>query len=326
VAGIFKANNPTNGILLVLYVIVIRSAGFFNYTLPIRSSSDAFLYRGILQVLDIGAISWMYPFVTLVLITIQAFFLNRISNSLRLFPKPNYLVGVSYILVSSIVPHWYHFSAPLVATTLIIWIYHEVVKLQLHSNIRARLFNLGMAAGLCLFVFPPAILFVLLIFAGLSMFKAFRINQWLIVLIGVAVPVYFYYSWQFLNDGVITNKFPHLFLHFPIDKLNNLKFTILLAFSIYVVLGLLYSQQNLRKQLVQTRNAWKLSYVYLVLSTVLFFVTTATSEFDQIFIAVPISLLAATAHFYLPKAWVSNLIHLLMLIFAIYVGYLQGFF
>ena len=325
-AGIFKANNPTNGILLVLYAIIIRSAGFFNYTLPIRSADDAFIYRGILKILDLGSISWIYPFVTLILIAIQAFYLNRISNSLRLFPKPNYLVGISYLLVASIVPQWYHFSAPLVASTLVIWIFHEMVKLQLHSNIRPRLFNLGMAVGLCLYIFPPAILFVVLLFAGLSMFKAFRINEWIIVIIGVAVPIYFYHAWQYLNFGFVSVRFPQLLLQFPINRLNNLKLTILVAFSVYVVLGFLYSQQNLRKQLVQTRNAWKLSYVYLFLSAILFFVTTATSEFYQIFIAVPVSLLAATAHFYLPKGWLSNLIHLLMLIFAIYVGYLRDLF
>lgn len=325
-AGIFKANNPTNNILLLIYAIVIRSAVFLYYSVPVRSDSDAFGYKVLLKVFDFSAyaFSWIYPFVTFLLVIAQTLFLNRVSNSLRLFPKPNYLVGICYLLVSSIVPQWYQFSAPLVATTIIIWMFNETVKLQLHHNIKSRLFNIGMAAGLSLFIYPPALLFVVIVFAGLTLFKAFRINEWLIVLIGVAVPIYFFYAWQYLNVGEITNRFPHLSFRFPLHKLNNLKLTILLVFSVYVVGGFIYSQQNMRKQLVQTRNAWKLIYVYLVLSSSLFIISLSSSEFNQIFIAVPISLLAAAVHFYLAKKWISNLLHLLMLIFAIYVGYIYG--
>ncbi len=322
-AGIFKANNPTNNILLVIYAVAIRAAGFLNYSTPVRDIGDAALYRGTLSFLDYlsQSISWIYPFVTLVLVLLQAFYINRIANSLKLFPKSNYLAGISYILLSSIVPNWYHFNAPLLATTIIIWVFSEVVKLQLHSQIKGRLFNIGMGVGTCLFIFPPALVFVLIIFAGLALFKAFRFNEWLIVIVGLLLPVYFFYSWQFLYFGEITNRFPNLIAHLPVKNLNNVKLTIILAFLVHAVLGFIFSQQNLRKQLVQTRNAWKLSYFYIVLASVVFFLTTSFNEFDQIFVAAPLSLLAAAMHFYLPKKWMSNILHILMLIFAIYIGY-----
>lgn len=322
-AGIFKANNPTNNVLLVIYAVVIRAAGFLHYSTPVRDTADAALYRRTLIFLDYlsQSISWVYPFVTLVLILLQAFFINRIANNLKLFPKANYLAGISYILLSSIVPNWYQFSASLLAATIIIWVFNEVVKLQLHNQIKGRLFNIGMGMGICLFIFPPSVLFVLIIFAGLALFKAFRFNEWLIVVVGFLLPVYFFYSWQFLYYGEITNRFPSLVAHLPVKNLNNVKLTIILAFLVHAALGFIFSQQNLRKQLVQTRNAWKLSYFYIVLASVLFFLTTSFNEFDQIFIVAPLSLLAAAMHFYLPKKWMSNVLHILMLIFAIYIGY-----
>ncbi len=322
-AGIFKANNPTNNILLVIYAVALRTAGFLHYNAPVRDAGDAALYRITLRFLDYisQSVSWIYPFVTLLLVLLQAFYINRIANSLKLFPKSNYLAGISYILLSSIVPNWYHFSAPLLAATIIIWVYSEVVKLQLHSQIKGRLFNIGMGLGICLFIFPPAAVFILIIFAGLALFKAFRFNEWLIVIVGLLLPVYFFYSWQFLYYGEISNRLPNLIAHLPVKNLNNVKLTILLAFLVHAGVGFLFSQQNLRKQLVQTRNAWKLSYFYIVLASFIFFLTTSSNEFDQIFIVAPLSLLAAAMHFYLPKKWMSNVLHFLMLIFAIYIGY-----
>ncbi len=322
-AGIFKANNPTNNILLIIYAVALRGAGFFRYEMPVRSGNDAFIYRAVLRFGDLmaGYFSWIYPFLTLVLILAQAFLLNRISNQLRLFPKPNYLVAISYLIIGSLVPHWYHFNAALVASTIIIWSFNEVIKLQMFSDVKGRLFNIGMAIGCCLFIFPPSIVFLIIIFAGLVLFKPFRLNEWLIVLIGVLVPTYFYYSWQFLNYGSLAHRLPKFMFHLPFEELNNVKLTIMLAFAVHVVGGFLYTQQNLRKQLVQTRNAWKLTYIYLVLSVVLFFITTAFNQFDQLFIVAPMALLAAAFHFYLPKKWMSNLFHILMLIFAIYIAY-----
>src|SRR5437762_10520199 len=58
-----------------------------------------------------------------ILLYIQAMMLNYMVNEYRLIAKQTYLPAMSYLLITSLLPEWNYLSSPLIANTLIIWMF-----------------------------------------------------------------------------------------------------------------------------------------------------------------------------------------------------------
>ena len=97
-------------------------------------------------------------------------------------------------------PEWNHFSAPLMVNTLVLFIFSGLFKISNQHSIKSTVYNIGVAVGISSFIFfPSIILFFWLIFALLVM-RSVRLNEWLICLLGVTTPYYFYAAYLFFSD------------------------------------------------------------------------------------------------------------------------------
>src|SRR5215210_1674000 len=98
---------------------------------PIPNDGDNYIYHVILNFLEpvTRASPVVFSIIAFLLVFTQATLLNRICNTVKLYPKPNYLVGMSYMMVTSLMKEWSYFSAPLIVNSLLIWIYYRVIVL-----------------------------------------------------------------------------------------------------------------------------------------------------------------------------------------------------
>ena len=109
--GTFRQKNPGNAIILLIYSLVLKLPVFLYPQNAVANEGDNYIYKGILAFLSpvTSVAPVIFSFLAFGLLFVQATLLNRISNSIKLFPKPNYLVAMSYILVTSLMKEWSYF-------------------------------------------------------------------------------------------------------------------------------------------------------------------------------------------------------------------------
>ena len=319
--GIFKANTPYNNFLLFIYGLILKLPMFIN---PIRPEliDDGFLYKYLLKWLQpLGnAIPILYSLIAFLLLYIQAIGFNRLVNNQRLLPKPNYLTGMSYLLITSVFSGWNILSASLIINTAVIWILSQLCNLSIDPKAKTTLFNIGMVTGISGLLYFPSIAFSLLIIVGVAITRPFKLQEWLVTLIGIAAPYYFLASWLFLTNrwnfhlAKINVSLPH-FHSSPLYYV-----AVIFILSI-ITIGIYFIQNNMSRLLVQSRKSWSLIYLYFIVALFVPLLNGAHSFHYWILTAVPISAFSAAAFLFPEKKWFAISIHWALVALAIVTGY-----
>ena len=321
--GTFKANNPYNTFLLLVYGILLKLPMFLQPKVPQEQMIDGFLYRALLKWLQpfAGAFPIIYAIIAFALLYTQAVSFNKLVNELRLMQKPNYLTGMSYLLVTSLFTEWNMLSSPLIINTLLIWVWARMSGLHNDANLKTSLFNIGIAIGLATFFYFPSLAFAALIIFGLAIIRPFKLSEWFIALLGIMTPYYFLAAGIFLTDKWKGYKFPGFAVTNPKFNQTNWAYIAIVIVLITCTIGFFYVQQNFRRQLIQARKSWNLIFLYLLVAVFIPFVN-ATHTFEYwILCAVPLSALLGAAFLYPIKKTFPLILHWVMVAFVIAISY-----
>ncbi|CAN5727479.1 hypothetical protein BH11BAC4_BH11BAC4_09950 [soil metagenome] len=322
--GTFKANNPYNNFLLLLYGLVLKLPMFLHPHVPQPQQVDGFLYKYFLLWMRSfsGNIPVLYSLVAFLFLYLQAISLNKLVNVQRLMQKPNYLVGMSYLLITSLFSDWYYLSSPLIVNSLLIWALANLCNLHNIGSPKSSLFNIGMMIGVATFFYFPSIAFLLLIVVGLAITRPFRLPEWLMVLLGVLAPYYFLGAWVFLTDKWKGYKFPGFSVTVPrFHQTPWAAYTAVALAILAIVIGVYFILDNMRRQVVQARKNWNLIFLYLLVAIFVPFLS-ASKGFDYwILTSVPVATLSAPAFFYPDRKIVPQFIHWGMVAIGIVMGY-----
>ncbi len=322
--GRFKANNPTNNFLLLVYGLLLKLPLFLNPRVPEMQSADGPLYSSLIIVLK-GAFAGfpaMFSIITFILLYIQAIGFNKAVNDHRMLQKPNYLTGMAYLLITSLFSEWFSLSAALIVNTMLIWVWSKLCTLHNNPAAKTTIYNIGLVIGIACFFYYPAIIFTLLFIAGIAIIRPFKLNEWLIGLTGIITSFYVYAAWIFLSGQWTTFHFPQISISIPVFFETKWALAAILLVVLTMLLGVFFIQQNMRRQIVQTRKSWYLVYLYLLVASFVPFINATGSFSSWILIAVPVSLVTASALFYPDKKWFPLAIQWGMVAICIAVGYL----
>ena len=209
---------------------------------------------------------------------------------------------MAYMLITSFFPEWNYFSAPLLLNTLLIFVLGWLFKIYNHPRAKGIIFNIGLAIGISSFLFFPSVSFVIWVFFALMIMRPFRMNEWLLCLLGITTPYYFYAVYLFLNKQWAPEKIlPYLTVNMP-----SLQQSIWLAASALLLMvpfltGGYFVQENLRRMLIQVRKAWSLVLLYLLVAIFIPFVNTSNTFENWIMAAVPFAAFHSCSYFYPPR-------------------------
>ncbi len=322
--GIFKVNNPSGNAILFGYAILVKLPIFLHYSAPQLQVTDGIFYQNIVLSLQPIAkgFSSIYSIFTFVLLFIQAISINKIAANLKLHRQTNYLTGMSYLLVTSLFSEWFSLSAPLIVNTFLIWIWGKLCTLYNNPSPKATIFNIGLVTGLAAFIYFPSLTFLLLIMVGITIARPFLLQEWLMGLIGIITPVYFFASYLYLTNNVSGFHFPGFHLSYPHFFGNRWAYAALVLVAIATAIGIFFINTNMRRQVVQTRKSWQLLFLYLTVAVFVPFVNTGLNFTYWILLTAPVAPIIAAAFFYPQKKLLPQLLH--WGIFAIYVA--VGFF
>lgn len=309
--GIFKANNPTNAFVLFVYGIVLKMPAFLHPVIPQPQQIDGFLYKALLRWLQPfgSTVPAIYPFITYLLLYTQAITFNRLVTNQRLLQKPGYLTGMAYLLITSLFTDWGTLSSPLIINTLLLWVWARMSNLHNEGNVKTTLFNIGAAIGIGTFFYFPSIAFVLLIIVGLAITRSFKPAEWLIALLGIVTPYYFLLSYAFLTDKLKGYRPPGVAVSLPGFANNKWQYIAIGIVLFLALTGLFFVQQNLRRQLIQTRKSWNLLFIYLLVALFVPFINATHSFGYWILGAIPLSAVAACTFAYPVRRWIPLVLH-----------------
>ncbi len=296
---------------------------FIHPEIPRTQQLDGILYRGFLNWLAPAAktLPIIYSIIAFLLLYIQAITLNKLLNNHRLLPKPNYLAGMSYLLITSLFTEWYILSAPLIINTLLIWVLSRLCNLYNNPNAKTILFNVGMITGVASLFYFPSVAFSLLIIVGITITRPFKLPEWIIALVGIITPYYFLGAWFFLTDRWASYRFPGVSVTLPKFNESVWAYIAIIFVLITIIVGMIFIQNNMRRLLVQSRKSWSLIYLYLLVAIVVPFLNAAHSFDYWILTAVPVSAFAAAAFLFPERKWFSFFIHWSLVALSVIVGY-----
>ncbi|RYD77318.1 MAG: hypothetical protein EOP53_13190, partial [Sphingobacteriales bacterium] len=320
--GTFKANNPNNNFLLFLYGLAIKLPLFLYPQLPRLQSSDGILYKSFAAwaVKSFGSTPILFSIISFVLLFLQAVSFNKLVNDQRMLQKPNYLIGMSYLLVTSLFSEWFALSAALLTNSILIWVWSKLSALHNNNAAKTTIFNIGLVIGLAAFFYQPAIVFTLLFMAGMAITRPLRLNEWLIGLMGILTSFYFFGAWLFISGSWKTYKIPGIDFSVPAFHQTKWAVAAIILVLIAMLLGVFFIRNNMRRQVVQTRKSWQLVYLYLLVAPCVPFLNS--NSFNcWILVAVPASLIVSAAFFYPDKKWFPALMHWGMVGLSIAIGY-----
>jgi hypothetical protein len=324
VIGIFRQKNPGNALLLLVYALVLKFSIFLHPTAPDIHPEDNYLYRLIVSALDsvFHQAYIFYSILTFLIIFSQATLFNRICNHHKLLPKANFLPGMSYILITSLLPDWGHFSAPLLINSIMIWIWYRMVDLYNTHRPGASIFNIGVWTGVVSLLYIPAMAFILLVLFALLTMRPFRIREWLVGLLGFTSPYYFLFLLLYLTGHWNwRNMLPHIVLTFPAMP-SSIWITIGIFFLILpFIVGGYFVQKNLGKVLIHIRKSWSLLLLYLMVAVVIILINRANSYENWIVTAVPFAAFHSAAYYYPTRKTGPLLLHWLIVVYILVVNY-----
>ena len=268
----------------------------------------------------VGDYPVVFSFITFLLLFLQAVSFNKLVNDQRMLQKPNYLTGMSYLLVTSLFSEWFALSAALMANTILVWVWSRLSTLHNNTAARSTIFNIGLVIGLASFFYQPAIVFTLLFIVGLGITRPFRLNEWLLGLIGILTSFYFYAAWLFLSDRWRVYKLPRVDVSLPSFHETRWAVAAIVVVLLTMLPGAFFIRNNMRRQVVQTRKSWQLIYLYFIVAAFVPFLN-GNSFNSWILAAVPASLIIGAAFFYPDRKWFPLFIHWAMVALSVAVGY-----
>lgn len=321
--GIFKANNSYNNFILLLYAVLLKLHIFLRPEVPQIHNIDGFLYRSLLEWLKPYGISFplMYPLIAFILLFTQAVYFNRLVNEQRIMQRSHYLTGMSYLLITSLFAEWNILSSPLIINSLLIWVWYKMSGLYTNQKPKASLFNIGIVIGIATFFYFPSLAFAALIIVGLAIIRPFKLDEWLIALLGIITPYYFLMAFVFLTDKWKGYKFPQFSVINPVFNQSNWAYAAMILVIVSALIGVFYVQQHYRRQLIQARKSWTLLFLYLPVAVFVPFVNDTHSFEYWILCAVPLSAFIAAAFLYPTQKRFATALHWLMVVFVIVISY-----
>ncbi len=320
--GIFKQKNPANIFILLTLGVLIKLPIFRHPYIPVTRPGDGILFRAILNLIAPAGKNTpvLFPVFAFGLLFLQAVLLTGFMNRQRMMNRSNWFPGMAYLLITSLLPEWNFFSAPLLVNTILVGVLSIMFKIYNQPKVLGSVFNIGLSLGIASFLFFPALTFIIWILLALALMRPFRLNEWLVCIVGATTPFYFYAIYLLINgQWNWSSLWPYFSISLPSVKqsawLAGSAFLLVLPF----LTGGYYVQGSLRRMLIQVRKGWSLLLLYLLGALFIPFVNNSNGFENWIMAAIPLAAFHACTYLY------SSFRILPLLLFWLTVAFVLGY-
>lgn len=253
-------------------------------------------------------------------VVLQALRLNYLMNDARMFAKTGYTTAAAYILLTALLPEWNNLSDALIANSFVIWVLFRIIKIYGNPHIKTLLFNIGLIASSTVLLYYAAVPLLIIVFIALAILRAFRINEWLVLLLGICTPFYFYAGYLFLNDKLSEAK--EIANGFAINAIHPQNIAALIIVCVVaglsILSGIYFWQKYNTRMVVQIRKNWSIMFLLLLLFIPMVFFLKNAWPFSLLLACVPAAAFVSNAFLYPQKNFVAAVFFWFLAVAVIY--------
>jgi len=187
-------------ILFIGLVAVFWIPAFLNPVLPLRSVCEGPAYDLIAGMLEGEPLASVILAFCLTLILCIQIYLAGMANDL--FPRTNFLASIFLVVMLSWNQSMQTLHPMLPAAVLILLALHSLMKMYGQTEPYRQVFIASMFLSVASLFFTPAIYLVAFIWIVFLGFRITTWREWIIVLIGFAIPYIYLISWYFLAGDI----------------------------------------------------------------------------------------------------------------------------
>ena len=316
--AIFREKSAVSVFWLIAISIVIH--GHFIVAPPqiVVSSNDALMNKLLSPLYTLPALGLFLLYHAIVVV--QALRISAVLNNLRMFPKVYFIPALCYLLLTSLYPVWNNITPALLTNFIIIWLFALLARLYSSPQSKPLIFNIGLLIGTIGYVYSPSLFLLPVCFIAVTLLRAFRFNEWMILLLGILTPAYLLASVLFLNDNLpaFTKALPHFHLHLiNIQKQTPLLIAIA-AGGLLIVWGIAAWQSNTGKMIIQIRRCWSVLFVMFLFSIPLLFGLKGEDTTVLLLSMMPAAALSSNAFVYSKNEWLQTIVFWLLIAVVIF--------
>ena len=238
-----------------------------------------------------------------ILLFAQALLFNKVINTHNLLGKPSFLPGLLYIVCTSFADTLGGFSPVLLVNFVLIWLLNQFLSSYRKPDARDLIFDMGLLIGLGTILYAPFILFLLIVWVGLLIFRSYNWREWAMAVLGIVTVAFFlafYYYW----NGQLSNWFSYWQLSRTANPISKLPVLVLMVVALIGILGLIQLRANFFRSIVHIRKSFQLLsalFGVVILSSVLAYGIQLN---HYVLATVPLSVLLAYYFMHASKAWI----------------------
>ncbi len=317
ILNLFKNSQPLSFVIIPVYLAVAWiSASYGDSTFLVSNPMP--LYNVIFGVFsDLPA--WAGGVFGFILTTSQVIHLNYIVQKHEVLYKNSYLPALFYLIFLTVIPQFLTFHPVLIANSILLFVLDKLFKIYKNTGAMSLAFDSCFLIGLTTLIYLPAISFFLVFALSILILKTFSWRDWVVGLIGLALPFIFtfiYYFW--IND---LNEFSEKFFLGNIRQLWDTGGLVLQGYRItlgvvllVMILTLNRIRQNFYKNVTRIRNFQQVIFIFLGVALLsLIFTAGSVAVYRFSILVIPLSVMISYYFLAAKKKWWTELLFWVLL-------------
>lgn len=306
--------------MLLPYTILVRLSTLIDPVPYIPKEENTLLTRSLYKSIDEPLTQ---AILAILLIFLQAVFINRLVIKNRLGLSITLVSGMIYILLVSLIPSFTTLSPTLIINTLLIWTLSEMFSLYNKTHTAISIFNSGLAIGIATIISPSCILLLILCFLALIIIKSYNLVDFFQVVTGFITSIYITYSIAILCNIDVSRELDSYSLGINFYKYMDISnypyiFIYVLAALIICIFG--YNKNTIKKS-IQSQKKIDILYWVLFVGFLIAMISNPLESHISNIIAVPSSVLVTMWILRLKSKVFQEFLHLVLLTILFYLHF-----
>jgi len=305
--------------LMLIIAIGVWILPFLNAQ-QVLVSTPAPLYSLCLYWLkDQLVLSWL---ISLALILIEAFVLNKIVIEHQLLSKSTYIPGVLYVILISCVPEILPLHPILFCNLFFIITFNHLFSTYKKDNVSAICFNSGLMVGIASLFHYPVLFTFLIVLVALKQLRPFDWKEWASAILGLAVPYLFLFTYVYWNGAFAETLSGAPSFSFILSEIafnfTYPVFFLLVMFLVLIIITLNPVIIEIKSSKVKVRKVFTLLIWFFLLTVLLMPGFSQFLLYNIAILSIPLSIYFATYFVNDEKPLLKEIIFILLICLLIY--------
>lgn len=309
--NLYRAKTPIAVISLPLFIGLL-SVPIFIF--PGESNAHFWNWQNDLDVF-VKQNRLVHFLVTVVLVSLNAHQINNVYNRHTFYSKATFLPGMVYALLLFSL-NQLNFSPNIVAHLFMILALGQFLKLRRQEGAKTVMFWGATLLGLATIFSSFSAALVILPWICLAIFRPFVWREWILVLLGFILPIFYYMAIMYMIKGGFDFKVAQ-----PVEA-KELKLDLFQAAALGMF-ALVYLASNykyvmiMRSEINRFKKQSMVVFHFLWISAAIWFIGHQFFNHSYFCFLIPLAFVIGTPFLHAKRSWVVNLVVIIWLIISV---------